>query len=112
MCVIITQFVHNIADTVFALILRHTGIVIIVIVLNLTSAVMYFADKRFAVRERQRISERALITAAFFGTSGALAAMSIFRHKTKKKSFRIKLFLAISLKILLIISAFLIWRQL
>ena len=112
MCVIITQFVHNIADTVFALISRHTGIVIIVIVLNLTSAVMYFADKRFAVRERQRISERALITAAFFGTSGALAAMSIFRHKTKKKSFRIKLFLAISLKILLIISAFLIWRQL
>ena len=73
---------------------------------------MYFADKRFAVRERQRISGRALITAAFFGTSGALAAMSIFRHKTKKKSFRIKLFLAISLKILLIISAFLIWRQL
>ena len=45
-------------------------------------------DKRLAVRERYRISEKTLILLALFGGSiGSLAAMHLFHHKTRKKKF-------------------------
>ncbi len=107
------QFIHDLPELA-AYIFSHCSnpvIITVIIAANLISAALYAADKHFAVNGKWRIPESTLITASFFGTVGAIAAMSIFRHKTKKQSFRIKLFFAIFLKILLIgISIFITWR--
>lgn len=48
-------------------------------------------DKYLAVKNKRRIPENTLFTAAFFGGSiGLLLAMLLFRHKTSKSSFIIK----------------------
>ena len=60
----------------------------ILVVLNAASFVLFWFDKRRARRGGRRISERALLTSALIsGTIGAWAAMSLFRHKTRKSSF-------------------------
>ena len=82
----------------------HPWVLVMIIILNIMAVLVYMADKKFAEGGMRRISERSLIFAAVLGTVGALAAMKIFRHKTKKKSFRIKLFAAIAVKILFILA--------
>lgn len=56
--------------------------------LNLLSFALFGLDKRRARRGRRRIPERTLLCcAACFGAAGALLAMRLFRHKTKKPLF-------------------------
>lgn len=56
--------------------------------LNLLSFALFGLDKRRAQRGRRRIPERTLLCcAACFGAAGALLAMRLFRHKTKKPLF-------------------------
>jgi len=45
-------------------------------------------DKTLARLGRRRIRERALLWWVFLGCVGAWAAMSLFRHKTRKMRFR------------------------
>ena len=48
----------------------------------------YGIDKKRAVRNQWRISEKALLgMAALGGSIGALAGMKIFHHKTRKAKF-------------------------
>ena len=62
------------------------AIVIYLAAINVITFIMFGADKARAVKGRWRISEAALILAALLGGStGALAGMRIFHHKTKHR---------------------------
>jgi uncharacterized membrane protein YsdA (DUF1294 family) len=53
-------------------------------VLSLLAFILYGADKRRARRGLWRISEKTLLLTSFLGGAlGGLAAMQVFRHKTK-----------------------------
>lgn len=57
--------------------------------INMTTFVAYGLDKKAAVRGEWRVPENTLHVLEFLGGwLGALVAQKIFRHKTKKKSFR------------------------
>ncbi|MBX3057348.1 MAG: DUF1294 domain-containing protein [Anaerolineae bacterium] len=52
----------------------------------------YGYDKLIAGSARLRVPENALLALAFVGgTVGALGGMALFRHKTSKRSFQLKL---------------------
>ena len=58
--------------------------------INVITFFVYHADKRRAIRKRWRIPERTLMFLALIGGGiGALAAMLIFRHKTRHARFMI-----------------------
>ncbi len=60
--------------------------------------VMYGIDKRRAIKERPRISERTLhILGLLGGWPGAYLASRLFRHKTLKISFRAVFWLTVAL---------------
>ncbi len=49
-------------------------------------------DKQKAVKHQSRIPEARLLLFSFLGgTPGALCAMLLFHHKTRKNSFKIKM---------------------
>jgi uncharacterized membrane protein YsdA (DUF1294 family) len=58
------------------------------VAINLWTLLRFRQDKARAVAGRRRVAERDLLTLAILGgTPGALAARSLFRHKTRKKPF-------------------------
>ena len=58
------------------------------IIINIITFMMYYADKRKAIKHEWRIPEATLILFSFMGGSfGAFAAMQIFRHKTRHAKF-------------------------
>lgn len=60
-------------------------------------------DKHLAKAQKQRISERTLLSFVFVGGSfGSGLAMLIFRHKTAKTSYLLKFFGIIMIQILVI----------
>jgi uncharacterized membrane protein YsdA (DUF1294 family) len=62
------------------------------VVANLVSFAMFGIDKQRAREGQPRISERALlISAVVSGTIGAWVGMSVFRHKTAKRTFQVKM---------------------
>lgn len=54
---------------------------------NLAVMALYGDDKRRARRRERRTPERTLLYATLAGPFGALAGMSLFRHKTRKTLF-------------------------
>lgn len=63
----------------------------ILLLINAISFVLFWIDKRQAVRHRRRVSEFTLLSAAFLGgTIGTLLGMLMFRHKISKGSFLVK----------------------
>lgn len=61
---------------------------------NIIVFVIYGFDKMSASSGTWRISEKVLLLfALFFGSPGALLGMYIFRHKTRKMSFQLWLYL-------------------
>lgn len=68
---------------------------IFIIVINLITFAMYGIDKRRAVKNKWRISEKALIVPAFFmGGFGCFLGMYVFHHKTQHTKFTILIPLA------------------
>lgn len=62
---------------------------LVLLAVNLLTFAVYGFDKFCARSGRRRVSERSLLTLAFLcGWIGAWTAMSVFRHKTQKRSFR------------------------
>jgi uncharacterized membrane protein YsdA (DUF1294 family)/cold shock CspA family protein len=58
-------------------------------VMGLASLMLYSADKRYAIEGRSRVRETSMhIVDAMFGIGGGLFAQHVFRHKTRKRSFR------------------------
>jgi len=75
--------------------------------INLIAFVLIGYDKKLAIKNKNRISEKTLlIWVAIGGTIGSSLAMSIFRHKTAKTSYRLKFFGIVSLQVLIIITLF------
>ncbi len=70
---------------------------------SLVAVVFYGVDKRRAVRDKPRISERTLhLLSVFGGWPGAHLARTAFRHKTQKVSFRIVFWVIVVLHLLII----------
>jgi uncharacterized membrane protein YsdA (DUF1294 family) len=66
----------------------------IALAVNLLTFAVYGYDKLCARRGWRRISEARLLWLAFLGSVvGAWAGVSVFRHKTQKRSFRWRLLL-------------------
>ena len=86
----------------------------LIVVWNIIVFVAYASDKRRSYTRRRRISERALLFMAFMaGGMGALFAMLIMRHKTKKMAFKILVPLFFVLQILGILLLFeFVWEWL
>lgn len=65
-------------------------VLIYLIVINLMSFIMFYADKKRAKKDKWRIKESTLHMFSFLGgTIGSIGAMVLFHHKTKKTMFRI-----------------------
>ena len=73
---------------------------------NLTTFVSYGFDKHWAIHNHSRIPEIVLHLLALAGGSGAaLVAQIAFRHKTKKRTFRIIFAIIILLQLMTIAGA-------
>lgn len=57
---------------------------------NLYAFILMGIDKRKAIKDVRRISEKALLTACgLFAAPGGLLGMHVFRHKTRKLKFKL-----------------------
>jgi len=64
-------------------------LIILIAVLQILPFLIYGLDKLFAQLGIFRIPEKVLLVTTFiFGILGSIAAMMIFKHKTRKTSFR------------------------
>jgi uncharacterized membrane protein YsdA (DUF1294 family) len=80
-------------------------LLVVYLLLNAGAAALFYLDKRRARRGQWRISETMLLTFAFFGPFGALAAMKVFRHKTQKTKFLlVPLFAALHLVLFVMVA--------
>lgn len=80
------------------------AVIIYLAAINVITFIMFGADKARAAKGRWRISESALIVAALLGGStGALAGMRIFHHKTKHRKFTIGIPVILALQIILMV---------
>ena len=59
------------------------------LLINAAVFVLYGVDKWKAERHKWRISEQALLGAAFLGVFGAFLGMHFFRHKIRKTKFSV-----------------------
>ena len=73
-----------------------TALLIYLAIVNLVCFALWGVDKKRAVKQQRRISEKQLLQcAAIGGVFGALAGMSVFRHKTLKVTFLWKFWLVL-----------------
>ena len=73
------------------------------ILLSVLTFALFGLDKLKAKKGKWRIPEYVLLTlSAIGGSIGALMAMSLFRHKTEKKLFRIGIPIALILQLFLV----------
>lgn len=64
---------------------------------------LYGADKRRAICNKNRIKEKVLFLCAFFmGAPGSLLGMKIFRHKTKHLYFWLLNYLFLTINVLVV----------
>jgi len=80
--------------------------VLYVMIINSVAMLLYYLDKKYAVKKKNRISENTLLLCGALGGSiGSAFGMLFFRHKTKHWKFRIlvPLFLAVHFAILVLI---------
>jgi len=75
--------------------------IIVLLVVNAFSLLVYGIDKLSSIRGGWRIPESRLLLIAVFGPFGAFVGMQLFRHKTRKAKFLL-------VPILLLVQLFLI----
>ncbi|UQD55575.1 DUF1294 domain-containing protein [Flavobacterium sp. K5-23] len=74
-----------------------------ILIINSFAFVLTGYDKRLAIKNKRRVSEKTLLSiVAFGGTVGAGIAMGLFRHKTAKRSFLFKYFGILLIQVLLL----------
>lgn len=88
------------------------AVIIWLAVVNVMAIILYWRDKRQAVSGgNSRISETTLLTVAAIGGSPAcILAARKFRHKTRKLSFKLKLYAIIIIQLALVAGG--IWYYL
>ncbi|WP_426094205.1 DUF1294 domain-containing protein [Flavobacterium sp. DSR2-3-3] len=75
--------------------------------INLFAFSIIAVDKRLAIQQKWRISERYLLfTSVFGGTIGSGLAMLLFRHKTSKESFLLRFYGIILIQILILFGLY------
>lgn len=78
---------------------------IYIVIINIISFIMYYIDKRLAIKHKYRIPEKVLILFSIFGGSlGSLLSMSLFHHKTKHLKFLITNLLSLCVWMYIIIK--------
>jgi uncharacterized membrane protein YsdA (DUF1294 family) len=71
-------------------------------ILNGMAFIIMAYDKHLAKTQKQRISERTLLSFVFLGgTIGSGLAMLAFRHKTAKRSYLVKFWMIVIVQILI-----------
>lgn len=77
------------------------------LIINIVSFVVMFADKQKAKKKAWRVPEATLFLLAIIGGSiGSIAGMYTFRHKTKHLSFVIGMPAILIIQILLVVVLF------
>lgn len=80
-------------------------LIILITVLQILPFLIYGIDKLFAKLGLFRIPEKALLaTTLIFGILGSIAAMMIFKHKTRKTSFRHNFAVIVFIRIIVLVS--------
>lgn len=75
----------------------------ILVIMNLIGYMSMWSDKRRAIKNKYRISEKTLFTIALLGGSlGSILGMNQFRHKTKHWYFKYGMPLILIMQIALI----------
>lgn len=75
--------------------------------INYIAFSMFKIDKERAQKNKQRISEKNLLTLCFLGGSiGAWLAMRQLRHKNKKQSFKLKFYAILVIQVILFFALF------
>lgn len=78
---------------------------IYILLMNIIGFFIMMADKRKAVNQQYRISEKNLWTVAvLFGAAGMTVGMNMFRHKTKHAQFKIGLPLLTAVQLVILFS--------
>jgi uncharacterized membrane protein YsdA (DUF1294 family) len=71
--------------------------------ISLVAFVAYGYDKALSKTQRTRVPESVLLFLVLIGgTLGAVVAMAVFRHKTAKGSFQLKLVVVVAVQVALI----------
>jgi uncharacterized membrane protein YsdA (DUF1294 family) len=74
------------------------------VAITIVTFLAYGYDKVASQARRTRVPESVLLALAFAGgTVGAVVGMLVFRHKTAKRSFQLRLFLIAVLQLVLIV---------
>ena len=89
-----------------------TALLIYLALINLTTFIIYGADKRRARQGKWRVPEKTLFLLPLLGGSvGALLGMRVFHHKTKHKEFRFGFPALLCLQCAAVVYLILIWKQ-
>ncbi|MAB80445.1 MAG: hypothetical protein CMJ89_13920 [Planctomycetes bacterium] len=81
-------------------------LMVFLVSVNLAAFLAFGLDKWFARRGMRRISEgRLLQFATYLGGLGAFAGSRVFHHKTRKRGFLLRLYLALVLNLLVLSGA-------
>lgn len=71
-------------------------LIIYLVFINILNIFLFGIDKSKAKHNSKRISEKSLFLVSFIGgVFGAILAMMLFRHKTRKTGFKLAIFLLI-----------------
>lgn len=63
---------------------------IYLLVINIVSFLIYYIDKRRAIKHKYRLSEKSLLLSSFLGGCfGSIISMFFFHHKTKHIKFKL-----------------------
>lgn len=86
--------------------------IIYYVAINIIGFLVMFYDKKMAIKNRWRVSEKTLfLIATIFGSVGMYLGMIVFRHKTKHLKFKIGIpviiYLQFSIIVYLLINYFL-----
>ena len=82
-------------------------VIVVYIAMGILTYFIYSEDKKMALNNERRVSEKNLLALSLFGGwIGALIAQQKFRHKTKKTSFQMSFWTTVFFNIMLLSSAF------
>ncbi|QSX05534.1 DUF1294 domain-containing protein [Sedimentibacter sp. zth1] len=74
------------------------------LIINLVAFIMFYVDKRKAIKDKWRIRESSLYLVSFTGgVYGSILAMYLFHHKTRKVKFCIITALALIINIAIMV---------